>query len=324
MLEETKPNESTSPLKTPEPAATRLVTPNESTAPATTHQPAPANPNHAEVSPAPQPGHVTNKSAAHVETATSKRPVHVDEEEHEETNPAPLKPAQTNQHASNASPNESIEVKAPKPHAPKPTEHRLSTEISSQTSSAQSPVSGPHAVKEAPPSVTPPLTERATMLVSPNAFLPPTSETAARGSQASATPATETSRLVDQTVEDPGLSVNVMPHSAHLSIKGDSGDLSLHVRVRDGSADVNVSGTMAPLFHTKAPEMRTALAGEGLQLGSFATDQRGGSQGQQGQQGQPDPPPRTNAPQPLPPPRPTNASTPEVKIAADQRIHVTA
>jgi hypothetical protein len=111
-----------------------------------------------------------------------------------------------------------------------------------------------------------------------------------------------------------------MPHSAHLSITGDRGDLALHVRVRDGSADVNVSGTMAPLFDAKAPEVRNVLAGEGLQLGSFATDQRGYSQGQQGH---PESAPRTND-LPPPPPRRNNTLTPEVQIADDQRIHVTA
>jgi hypothetical protein len=136
--------------------------------------------------------------------------------------------------------------------------------------------------------------------------------------------AAEKSNLIDRAVEDPGLSVNVMPHSAHLSIASNTGDLALHVRIRDGNADVNVSGAMAPLFDSKAPEVRAVLAGQGLSLGSYATDQQGGYQGQQGQQGQPDNTPRTSDVLPLPTPHRTTSSTPEVQIADERRIHVTA
>ena len=133
--------------------------------------------------------------------------------------------------------------------------------------------------------------------------------------------AAEKNGIIDRAVEDPGLSVNVMPHSAHLSIASNTGDLALHVRIRDGNADVNVSGAMAPLFDSKAPEVRSVLAGQGLSLGSYATDQQGGYQGQQGQ---PDNPPRTSDVLPLPTPRRTTSSTPEVQIADERRIHVTA
>jgi hypothetical protein len=136
--------------------------------------------------------------------------------------------------------------------------------------------------------------------------------------------AAEKSNLIDRAVEDPGLSVNVMPHSAHLSIASNTGDLALHVRIRDGNADVNVSWAMAPLFDSKAPEVRAVLAGQGLSLGSYATDQQGGYQGQQGQQGQPDNTPRTSDVLPLPTPHRTTSSTPEVQIADERRIHVTA
>jgi hypothetical protein len=115
--------------------------------------------------------------------------------------------------------------------------------------------------------------------------------------------------------------MTVMPHSAHLSIASSAGDLALHVRVRDGSADVNVSGAMAPLFDSKAPEVRTALAGEGIHLGSFATNQQSSSQGQQGQ---PESTPKTGDAHPLPAPRRTTTSGPQVQIADDRRIHVTA
>lgn len=132
----------------------------------------------------------------------------------------------------------------------------------------------------------------------------------------------EHSAIFERAVDDPGLSVAVLPHAAHLSIVSRGGDLALHVRVREGTADVNVSGTMAPLFDAKAPEVRTVLAGEGLELGSFATGHQNGQQGQP--QGQPDP--SSNA---LPPQtglglrRPAPAS-PEVRSISEHGIHVTA
>ena len=87
--------------------------------------------------------------------------------------------------------------------------------------------------------------------------------------------------LYERAADDPGLAVTVLPHAAHLSIALGEGDLALHVRVRDGSADVNVSGPMSAVFDAKAPEVRTVLASEGLSLGSFATDHRQGQQGQE-------------------------------------------
>ena len=133
--------------------------------------------------------------------------------------------------------------------------------------------------------------------------------------------AEQTSKLVDRAIDDPGLSVAVMPHAAHMSITSTTGDLALHVRVRDGSADVNVSGSLAPLFDSKAPEVRTVLAGEGLSLGSFATDQRGQSQHHQ----QPsEPGARPDSHPTLPKPRHTSSVTSDTDISDDHRIHVTA
>jgi hypothetical protein len=146
-------------------------------------------------------------------------------------------------------------------------------------------------------------------------------EGTAAGSSSAPTAPTAKAAIIDRAVEDPGLSVNVMPHSAHLSITSSAGDLALHVRVRDGSADVSVSGAMAPLFDSKAPQVRTALAGEGLSLGSFATDQQGSFQGHQGQ---PESAPRTTDTLLHPTPRRPSTSEPEVRTADDRRIHVTA
>jgi hypothetical protein len=127
--------------------------------------------------------------------------------------------------------------------------------------------------------------------------------------------------LYDRAAADPGLSMTVLPHSAHLSIASSGGDLALHVRVRDGNADINVSGAMAPMFEAKAPEVRAVLAGEGLNLGSFATDQQGS---QQGQQGQPEATTNPRDSHPHPAHRRTTLTGPEVQVADDTRIHVTA
>jgi hypothetical protein len=131
----------------------------------------------------------------------------------------------------------------------------------------------------------------------------------------------QTTKLVDRAIDDPGLSVAVLPHAAHMSITSTTGDLALHVRVRDGSADVNVSGSMAPLFDSKAPEVRTVLAGEGLSLGSFGTDQRGQSQ----QHHQPSEPAARSDARPTSPNVRAPSSVPsDTDISDDRRIHVTA
>jgi hypothetical protein len=126
--------------------------------------------------------------------------------------------------------------------------------------------------------------------------------------------------LIHQAVADSGLTMAVFPHAAHVSLVSDDGDLSLHVRVRDGSAEVNVSGTMAPLFESKGPEVRTILAGEGLGLGSFATDQQGGHQhSQQGTGSGADFHPYPSSPK-------HQAASPASPIVAndENHIHVTA
>ena len=112
--------------------------------------------------------------------------------------------------------------------------------------------------------------------------------------------------------------MTVMPHAAHMSIESSDGDLALHLRVRHGSADVTVGGSMAPLFETRAPEARAALASEGLNLGRFDLGQQGGG----GQQGQPAPERPERAPEPPAPYR--QQSGPNETTPGDGRIHVTA
>jgi hypothetical protein len=111
--------------------------------------------------------------------------------------------------------------------------------------------------------------------------------------------------------------MTVLPHAAHMAIESADGDLALHMRVRHGSAEITVGGSMAPLFEARAPEARAALAGEGLALGRFDLGQQGG-----GQQGQPAP----EAPERLPePPAPYRQQPlPSEPVPGDGRIHVTA
>jgi hypothetical protein len=130
--------------------------------------------------------------------------------------------------------------------------------------------------------------------------------------------------LAAQAARDDGLTMTVMPHSAHMSIESSDGDLALHLRVRDGSADVTVGGSMAPLFETRAPEARAALASEGLNLGRFDLGQQAGgsSSGSSGQQGQAAPERPDRAPEPATPYR--HQSNHHEATPGDGRIHVTA
>ena len=123
--------------------------------------------------------------------------------------------------------------------------------------------------------------------------------------------------LAAQAMRDDGLSMTVMPHAAHMAIESPEGDLALHLRVREGKAEITVGGSMAPLFEARAPEARAALAGEGLALGRFDLGQQGN-----GQQGQPAPEAPERVPDP-PAPYRQQASDP-APTPSDGRIHVTA
>jgi hypothetical protein len=122
--------------------------------------------------------------------------------------------------------------------------------------------------------------------------------------------------LVEQAAADPGLQLGILPHAAHMSIESPEGNLALHVRVRDGAAEIRIAGNMAPLFEARAPEIQSALAGEGLSLGRFdLDDQRGGGQ----------PPPEEPGVDDAAPvsPAPRRANETEV-VVRDGRIHVKA
>ena len=65
-----------------------------------------------------------------------------------------------------------------------------------------------------------------------------------------------------------------MPERAVLSIDtGAAGELALHLRVKDGVADVRVAGAAAHTVEMRPAELRAALASEGLTLGSFQSGQ---------------------------------------------------
>jgi len=124
--------------------------------------------------------------------------------------------------------------------------------------------------------------------------------------------------LAAQAARDDGLSMTVLPHSAHMAIESPDGDLDLHMRVRQGSAEITVGGSMAHLFDTRAPEARAALAGEGLALGRFDSGQQGG-----GQQNQPAPETPEAASESPTAYRP-HQTAPLPVAPGDGRIHVTA
>ena len=123
--------------------------------------------------------------------------------------------------------------------------------------------------------------------------------------------------LAAQVTRDDGLSVTVLPHAAHMSIESADGDLALHLRVRQGNAEISLGGSMAHLFATRAPEARAALASEGLALGRFDSGQQDG-----GQPGQPAPETPEFSGETPASYRPTQGSA--LPAPTEGRIHVTA
>ncbi len=82
------------------------------------------------------------------------------------------------------------------------------------------------------------------------------------------------SALLAHAAEDLSLHATVMPERAVLSIDaGSAGELALHLRVKDGVADVRVAGSAAHSIEIRPSELRAALASEGLTLGSFQSGQ---------------------------------------------------
>jgi len=87
-------------------------------------------------------------------------------------------------------------------------------------------------------------------------------------------PAGAPSALLAHAAEDPSLRATILPERAVLSLDtGGAGELALHLRVKDGVADVRVSGSAADALDVRPSELRAALASEGLSLGSFESGQ---------------------------------------------------
>jgi hypothetical protein len=130
--------------------------------------------------------------------------------------------------------------------------------------------------------------------------------------------------------DDPTLRGAVLPHAAHLRVDTAGGDLELHLRVREGVADVRADGAAAPLLERHVADLRVALASEGLRLGELHTpqssgapqsDPSGSNSHQQSHRGAPE----ERAPaSPPPPPRAPAPSGPRPADASKGRIHVTA
>lgn len=133
----------------------------------------------------------------------------------------------------------------------------------------------------------------------------------------------EAAPLVARMIEDPGLQVAVLTQAAHFKVEGEDGEsLALHLRVRDGNAEIRIGGSMAPMFEARLPEVQAALAGEGLALGRFDLEHQGG--GNQHREPAPSPEERP-APPAAAPYRPAGRAAEPVQVRdEDGHIHVTA
>ena len=93
--------------------------------------------------------------------------------------------------------------------------------------------------------------------------------------------------FTNPAIEDPSLRLAVMPQSARINIEaGGAGDLSLHLRIKDGVADIRFEGSAVPVFEPRAEELRVVLATEGISLGSFDVSSDGNSKHEQAYQAQ--------------------------------------
>jgi hypothetical protein len=82
--------------------------------------------------------------------------------------------------------------------------------------------------------------------------------------------ATALTQVPPVAFEDPSLRVVVLPNIARLNVETQDGSsLSLQVRVHDGVTDIRAQGAAAHLIEAHAPDLRMALAREGLALGHF-------------------------------------------------------
>ena len=207
-------------------------------------------------------------------------------------------------------------------HAPTVSEGKPTTDHAAPSSPAPAPTAAPASpnglradaqmaatLQQAMPQAAPPVHAPATL---------GTASAAATDLRAAVHLPAHAAALAAQAGRDDGLSMTVHPHAAHMAIESPDGDLDVHMRVRQGSAEITVGGSMAHLFESRAPEARAALAGEGLALGRFDSGQHGG-----GQQNQPAPESPELAGEAPTAYRPRQTA-PASAVPADGRIHVTA
>jgi hypothetical protein len=134
------------------------------------------------------------------------------------------------------------------------------------------------------------------------------------------------STLLAHAAEDPSLRATVMPERAVLSIDtGGAGELSLHLRVKDGVADVRVAGAAAHTVEMRPAELRAALASEGLTLGSFQSGQPAPEHNRGAEGADDDPAVRAPSPAAAVAPAGTTANNNDSSPAVPRRgLHVTA
>lgn len=77
-------------------------------------------------------------------------------------------------------------------------------------------------------------------------------------------------RLAEIGPEDSRMQGAVLRHAAHVSVEDASGHtIGIHLRVKDGVAEVRLEGAAPPLAQVREADLRVALASEGLLLGGF-------------------------------------------------------
>ena len=121
-------------------------------------------------------------------------------------------------------------------------------------------------------------------------------------------------------MDDASLRATLHPNVANISIDtGEAGALSVRLMVKDGVADVQLTGPAAPVIENRESELRVLLAQEGLSLGQFDLPQRDNSQQQR--MDRDELPTRPSSPAPSQAPTRTSENTPR---ANNGRVHITA
>lgn len=139
-----------------------------------------------------------------------------------------------------------------------------------------------------------------------------------------AAPASPEAALLARAADDPSLRATVMSEKAVLSLDTGGGrELELHLRVKDGVADVRIDGAGAAALDIRPQELRVALAGEGIALGRFDSGQPPPQHQHQNTADAASDEPARPAP---PSPRAPAAETPPQHPTAsrDRGVHITA